>query len=153
MIKRIIVLFCLVAVVSCGVVFYWPQPFTKVIDENQDIYIRHSERLFNERGTPILESAKTEIHIESGTEQYAEFMEILSKYSYHRSLQTLFGDSSISGGGNESILISTYQGSISNIGEKETLIGSKIYHIDYWGNKKAESMIRDIKAYVQGKDL
>jgi len=153
MIKKIITFFSIAVLLVGGAIFYWPQPFTSLFDENVGMYIEHKERLFSEIGTPILESAKIEILIEPGTEQYEEFIKILSKYSYHRSLQTLFGGSSISGGGNESIRIDTYPDSISNIGEKEILIGSKIYHLGYWGNKKAESMIRDVKAYVQGKDL
>jgi len=153
MIKKIIVLICIAAVVSGGIVFYWPQPFTSLFDENVGMYIRHTERVFSEIGTPTLDSIDTEILIEPGTEQYDEVMKILSKYSYHRSLQTLFGGYVIRGGGNESIWIDTYPDPISNIGAKEILIGSKIYHLGYWGNKKSESMIRDVRAYLQGKDL
>lgn len=153
MIKKIIAFLCIAVVLVGGVIFYWPQSLTKVIDKDVGIYIRHTERLFSESGTPILESANVEVHIEPGTEQYTEFMNLLSKYSYHRSLRTYFGDSSISGRGNESIGIYASPHSIHNNGLKEILIGTKVYHIDYWGNKNSESMIRDVKAYVQGKDL
>ena len=153
MIKRLILFLSIAAIVTSGIIFYWPQSFTKVIDENAGVYIIYTERLFNERGTPILDSIKTEIFIEPESEQFTELMEILGGYSYHRSLQTYFGDPIIKGGGNERIMIDAYPDSISNIGTKEIIIGSKVYHLGYWGNKKAQAMIRDIKAYVQGKNL
>src|SRR5690606_6220104 len=153
MIKRLIVFLSIAAIVTSGIIFYWPQSFTKVIDENAGAYLIHTERLFNERGTPILDSIKTEIYIEPGSDQFTDLKEILSKYSYHRSLKTYFGDPIINGRGNEKVMIDAYPDSISNIGSKEILIGSRVYHLGYWGNKKAQAMISDIKAYIQGKNL
>jgi len=145
MIKRIIVLICIAAVVSGGIVFYWPQSFAKVIDENVGMYIQHIENVYDEQGKPKFDHNTTEFPLEPGSKQYAEIMEILSNYSYHRSLRTYFGDSTIHWGGNEAIQIFVYPELIINVGTKEISIGSKVYHLGYWGNKKAQSMLRDMK--------
>src|SRR5690606_2246724 len=153
MIKRLIVFLSIAAIVTSGIIFYWPQSFTKVIDENAGVYVQYSENVYGEFGSVEIMHLKTDIIIEPGTQPYEQFMDILRNYSYHRSLRTLFGGSSIKGGGNEFVHISHNGFVISNIGSKEILIGSRVYHLGYWGNKKAQAMISDIKAYIQGKNL
>ena len=95
MIKRLIVFLSIAAIVTSGIIFYWPQSFTKVIDENVDMYVQYSENVYGEFGSVEIMHLKTDIIIEPGTQPYEQFMDILRNYSYHRSLRTLFGGSSI----------------------------------------------------------
>lgn len=146
MVKKILVsLISLLVFISC-VFLYWPLSLSDVIAENEELYIQHGGWQFTERGT-LGDIKYTQVELQPNTEQFDVIVQILSSYTYHRSLRTFFGDSSISGKG-DSLYIRSGANTISNLGSGEILINGTVYRLGYWKDKKAQEMIDEITVLI-----
>ena len=91
-----------------------------------------------------------EATFEPGTQQHDEILNILNRYTYHRTLR--FWASGIKPG-NFTIVLDLANANSENMilsyGGHEILICGKVYSVDYIGSSNGKQMAEDIKSIVE----
>lgn len=128
--------------------FLWPLPFPNTVMDSApldillvDFYVENSEAGIN----------STTYQFQPDSKEYRQIQEILSKYSFHRSLKTVFGNDFMSGNDVDYVL-QLYSGEESIVfdGTNRVLVNNKAYRIGYWGNSTAWKMIDEIRDVLEG---
>lgn len=145
--KKIALLVSGLILISICLGFLWPLSFPNAITEGvpldmllADFYVENGETGIN----------STTYQFQPDSEEYSQIQEILSKYSFHRSLKTVFGCDFMSGD-DAAYVLQLYSGETSIIfdGTNRVLVNDRAYRIGYWGNTTALKMMDEICDVLQ----
>lgn len=147
--KKIALLVSGLMLISIFLFFLWPLSFSNAITVGEpldmllaDFYVENGETGIN----------STTYQFQPDSEEYLQMQEILSKYSFHRSLKTIFGYDFMSGD-DDAYVLQLYSGEKSIIfdGTNSVLVNSRAYRIGYWGNTTALDMMDEIRGVLKGR--
>jgi hypothetical protein len=143
--KIILTLLCAVVIVF-GLIMLWPLPFSNGITNDTELWIQLID-IDVENGLP--NNTVSNYRIQSDSEEYILILQILGKYSFHRSFRTFFSDTSINGN-NAGFWLHLYSGEKQMIsgGTGEVIINNRVYRIGWFGNKKALSLMNNLRSIL-----
>ncbi len=146
-IKKAIIGVIILIFLTSVIIFFYPLPFERNIQNDYDlnvVYIRVS--LVN--GEPQQNS--TSYHYESGSKEIGRIKQILRKYSYHRGIRSWSKNNTMEGN-DVGYWIQLYSGENNIImgGTGEIIVNNHIYHIGYWGNSKAQTLMEELREVLE----
>ena len=147
--------FILFVICALFAVIYWPHNIFNTLELSAGADIRVTV-IISDASTPgYVQQNSSDYSFQSGSEQYANLIAVLSKYAYHESLHTLRGELSIESTGNpnsryRTISISDSYFNIDLLFTDTTgpnaLINKNLVQVGYWGRTTIERLIDDIIA-------
>ena len=146
--KKIICIFAIVIILLiCIIVYFKPLSFSNAVSENSQISMILNEYTIK-NGEPDIDVIE---YKDISTEQKHAILSLLEKYTYRRTLGTLFSDGSMSGTGTQLLYIHVYDDSLGSsvfvISPKEIVINGKNYCIE-----NAEQLIAQILEIMEQTD-
>lgn len=144
--KKMLVLALAVAILALGAVFLWPLSFQGVFPPDTELVVTHS-LISIENGVPRHTTANYEFAPDS--QQFAQIEQILSGYTYHRSLRSFSSDTTVNG--NDAgywLFLYCGKGRILCSGTGEIVVNDRVYRMGYWGNQKAFSLMEELSAVL-----
>lgn len=141
--KKIIIGVIILIFLVTGIIFFYPLSFKKIVINNYDLNVVYIKvDIIN--GKPQQNS--TNYYYKAGSEKTRQIQQILRKFSYHRGIRSWSKNNTLEGN-DAGYWIQLYSGE-SNIicgGTGEIIVNSHVYHIGYWGNKKALALMGEIR--------
>ena len=128
-----------IALLSCLIAYFRPLSFSDVAEVNEQITIISSE-LGGRVGEPYIDTVDYQ---SLTTEQKSAVLALLGQYTYRRTLGTPFSDGSMSGLGNRTLSIYTYDGMIFVSATGKVAVNGKNYRM-----RNAEQFIEQILEIV-----
>lgn len=141
--KKVIIGVIILIFFATGIIFLYPLSFENIILNDNDLNVVYIKvRVINDGP---LQNA-TSYYYESGSEKIGQIQQILSKYTYHRGIRSWSKDTTLEGN-DAGYWIQLYSGERNIIcgGTGEIIVDGHIYHIGYWGNKKALKLMDEIR--------
>lgn len=133
-----IILAILMAIFCVVTYFYQPIPFHFIEDDLISIvYVDFSL----ENGRANQSTKQYSIQVDSL--EFQQMKEIFEKYSYHRSLDTIFSDASISGA-SKIFMICTNGVSMTIGNVPEIIMQDKVYRVGYWGSSEINDLNNEL---------
>lgn len=131
-------------------IFLWPLSFPVLTENRDSISIVKTDLLF-----PVGDDGRTHSDMQAATYSFAAdspeaaaIQDILGRYSYRRTLRTLFSDASIEG--NEAGYWLHIYGdyNITAGGTGEVIVGNHVYRMGLWGGKASLALMEEISAVL-----
>jgi hypothetical protein len=134
----LIILCILLAFICIVLYFYRPIHFDFILNDNISItYILPTL----ENG--VANQVVTNYDIKPNTVEYQQLKELFDQYSYHRNLDTIFADTSISGG-SQYIYIFTKGFSMTISDISRIILGDKVYRVGYLGSSEIKALNNEL---------
>lgn len=147
--KKIIIGITIVLLLVLSCAFLYPLSFKNVISNTDDLYVVYTETGVTDG---MAQQESTEYQFASDSEEIQQILQILQKYSYHRSLRSMSGNSSLDGN-KAGYWLKLYSNDNNIIcgGTNEIIVNDHVYHIGYLGNQKALSLMEEIRSVIMAK--
>ena len=138
-------------VVMLVAIFVWPLSFSKDIANDAELRIQ-----LTRTGIENGEQHNTiyEYKYQPGSDEWLRIKQILSKYTYHRIIQTFTNDTEFDGRGTEYwLLIYSVENQLVSgqilLGQPGKLaVNGHVYRIGFWGTKSAQSLSDEIRSVL-----
>ena len=134
--------------------FYWPMNLGQAVPLETENYVVTwiESSIVNDGLSARPQQSTTTYDINSNSPEGKELVGILSSYSYHRCLRTLWGGGSIDGKGGlgGTLLLSGGGETLILPGTGEILLGSTVYRTDYMGQKNSTALGGEILKLLAG---
>ena len=141
---KIILGVLILAALCIGFIFFWPLSFADSGSKDANTVILYTDlRTVNSVSKNIANSYT----FPPGSVGSRQIQQILSKYSFHRSLRTIFSNDISVDDGNDPgywLMLYTPNRTIRCGRVSEIIVNDKIYRIGYWGDNDALSMTGEI---------
>ena len=151
--KKIILSLIGLAVIIFGLIMLWPLSLTNALTNNDEVRIIVWDLGMKENGQ--FDTTSTDYIFQQDSEEYKQILQVLGKYSFHRSFRSFFNDTSMTGNDAGYVLQIYFieedklSKSIITGGTGEITVNERVYRIGYWGNKKALVMMNEIYSVLE----
>jgi len=146
--KKFITITIILIFLIIGIIFLYPLSFENIISSNDDLGVVYIKNVGSD-GKPQHES--TDYYYKSDSEEMKQIQQILRKYTYHRGLRSWSKNNLMEGENGSGYWLHLYFGenSIISGGTGEIIVNNYIYRIGYWGNKKAITLMEEIRKVLE----
>ena len=137
--KKIVIGVAIVFILVLNCVFLYPLSFENVISNSTDLYLVYIETGITDG---MVQHESTDYRFAADSEEVEQIQQILQRYSYHRCLRSWSDNAHIDDNG-AGYWLQLYSGDNNIIcgGTNAIIVNNHVYHIGYWGNQKALSII------------
>ena len=151
--RRLAFLLVLLALLAVACYMLWPHSFADLQPKCDSITIL---RTGDDTGVDHA-STITKRTYSADSQEFAQIMDILSRYTYHRSFRTLMSANNI-GGNRAGFWLHVYldhgddRVDFSCGGTGEILIDGLVWRVGYWGDRASLSMMAELAAVLEKQE-
>lgn len=146
--KIVIGIMIILLILGATYVLFRPLPLERVVSGTTNLNIGYTNFGVNYDGTATHDTTVYQLAPDSN--EFKQIMQILHRFSYHRSLRSWSDNTSISEIG-AGLWLNLYSGE-SNIllgGGKEIIVNGRIHQLGNWGSQKSLALIKEILSVIR----
>ncbi len=131
-------------VVAVAAVLLWPIPFPS-LETGDEVSVTHSYFWIDKTEHPgSLEQTHKNYLCSADPDTLVQLDAILSRYSYHRCLHTLFPFLAVGNDGSHQLLFHLAEDPIVLTNHRHLYVRERIYCLGYLGNSTAETLVQEL---------